>query len=324
MNLHSYPKVYAIGHAATQELFLDSVLVEEKIDGSQFSFCETAATIDGPELAIRSHGAEIHIVDGKASEKMFNLAVQTVQNIAGKLQTGWVYRGEFLAKPKHNNLNYGRVPAGNIILFDINVGEEQYLPYHTVAAEAERIGLEVVPKLHEGFIADPKDLLSLLDRESVLGGPIEGIVVKNYKRFGRDGKAVMGKFVTEKYKETASKEWKANNPMLGDVIESIIATLRSERRWEKAVERLRDNGTLLGEPADIGPLIKAVQADVEAEEKDWIKSKLEEWALPRILRASASGLPQWYKERLLNSAFSPGLAKLIEQEQANKVDKLSE
>lgn len=305
MNLHSYPKVYAIGHAATTDLFLDPVLVEEKIDGSQFSFgvIPDPDNYDKLNVLMRSYGVEIYTVDGHASEKMFNAAVSSVHFLAPELKHGWVYRAEFLAKPKHNNLAYGRVPAMNLILFDINTGEEKYLPYEELAKEGARLGFEVVPKLFEGIVADPKDLLSLLDRESVLGGPIEGIVVKNYARFGRDGKAVMGKFVTEKYKETASKEWKANNPMLGDVIESIIATLKSERRWEKAVERLRDNGQLQNAPQDIGPLIKAVQADIEAEEKEWVAAKLQEWAFPRILRASTSGLPQWYKERLLKSAF---------------------
>ena len=38
MELSSYPKVYAIGHRAIGDIFKDTVLVEEKIDGSQFSF----------------------------------------------------------------------------------------------------------------------------------------------------------------------------------------------------------------------------------------------------------------------------------------------
>jgi len=36
--LHSYPSVYAIGHKAIEEIFLGPVLIEEKIDGSQFSW----------------------------------------------------------------------------------------------------------------------------------------------------------------------------------------------------------------------------------------------------------------------------------------------
>jgi hypothetical protein len=297
MNLHSYPKVYAIGHAAVQELFNGPVLVEEKVDGSQFSFGAVSSEGEVLRLQMRSHGAEV-FVDG--TEKMFNHAVASCVEMLGELHAGWTYRVEYLQKPKHNNLCYGRVPAKHMILFDINTGDEIYLSRAEKEAEAARLGLEIVPVLFEGTIADPQTLLSLLDRESCLGGAkIEGIVVKNYIQFGRDKKVLMGKFVSEAYKETASKSWSAANPTLGDVIEMIIATLRSEARWEKALQKLRDLGQLKGEPADIGPLIKAAQADIKAEETEFIQAKLYEFALPRILRASTSGLPEWYKRKLL-------------------------
>lgn len=35
---HSYPSTFALGHRAIADLLLDPVLVEEKVDGSQFSF----------------------------------------------------------------------------------------------------------------------------------------------------------------------------------------------------------------------------------------------------------------------------------------------
>lgn len=129
--------------------------------------------------------------------------------------------------------------------------------------------------------------------------------MKNYARFGMDKKVLMGKFVSEDFKETHGKEWKASNPTVSDIVERLIATLRNERRWEKAVERLRDAGTLEQSPRDIGTLIKEVQGDIRAEELEFIKDKLAEWALPRIMRASSVGLPEWYKKRLLERAFVP-------------------
>lgn len=298
MNLHSYPKVFAIGHAAVADLFNGPVLIEEKVDGSQFSF-----GVIGGQLQMRSHGCEVH---AGGQEKMFNLAVAACLELAPALHEGWTYRAEYLAKPKHNNLCYERVPAHNLILFDINTGEEQYLSRAEKETEASRLGLEIVPVLFQGHVYQPDKLLALLDRVSCLGkANIEGIVVKNYSQFGRDKKALMGKFVSEAYKETASKEWKASNPTLGDVVDMLIATLRSERRWEKAAERLRDNNILLHEPKDIGPLIKAVQEDIKAEELDFMKDKLLEYALPRVLRAATGGLPEWYKKRLLESQPFP-------------------
>ena len=35
---HSYPQIYNLGHKAIAGIFDDDVLIEEKIDGSQFSF----------------------------------------------------------------------------------------------------------------------------------------------------------------------------------------------------------------------------------------------------------------------------------------------
>ena len=52
--IHSYPTVFAIGHKMIADLFNGSVVVEEKVDGSQFSF----GVIDG-ELVCRSKGQQI-------------------------------------------------------------------------------------------------------------------------------------------------------------------------------------------------------------------------------------------------------------------------
>jgi hypothetical protein len=297
--IHSYPKIYAIGHRAIADLFQgEELLVEEKVDGSQFSFCKTA---DG--LSMRSRGAAIY---DENTEKMFSAAVHAVRELSPRLHDGWVYRGEYLSKPKHNTLCYSRVPRFNIILFDVNTGDECYLSRAEKEQEAERIGMEVVPCLYTGPVASPEQFYRLLERDSVLGGcKIEGVVVKNYARFGLDKKVLMGKYVSEAFKETHGKEWKASNPSIGDVVDRIVATVRNETRWQKAVYRLRDEGKLDGTPRDIGMLIKEVQQDVRTEEQDFIQQKLLEFALPRVIRASTGGLPEWYKKTLLESAFTP-------------------
>lgn len=296
-HLHSYPKVYAIGHGAIAELFDGDVLVEEKVDGSQFSF----GLFKG-QISMRSRGASV--IPGSADSGMFAAAINSVEEMKDRLHEGWTYRCEYLQKPKHNVLCYGRVPSRNLILFDINSGDEIYLSRAEKVQEAERIGLEYVPVLHNGPVTSPEKLYALLENESVLGAvKVEGVVVKNYARFGKDKKVMMGKYVSEQFKESHSKEWKASNPTMTDVVERIIATLRTKARWEKAVQRLRDAGKLEGSPRDIGHLIKEVQQDVREEETDFIQKKLYEWALPRIMRASSAGVPEWYKKRLLESAF---------------------
>ena len=74
MNVTSYPKVYQLGHRAIKDLFLDEISVEEKIDGSQFSFQvieidnEAWATV----LKCRSHHQQINLDE---VPKMFEDAV---------------------------------------------------------------------------------------------------------------------------------------------------------------------------------------------------------------------------------------------------------
>jgi hypothetical protein len=293
---HSYPKSFNIGHGAVVRLCEDAVDVEEKVDGSQFSF----GIFDG-EIKCRSKGAQL-VLD--APEKMFIRAIEVVREIAPLLKDGWTYRGEYLAKPKHNTLCYDRIPEKHIIGFDINPGHEQYLTYEEKKAEFQRIGLETVPLLFSGRLTDYAVCRELLSSTSILGGQkIEGVVIKSHTLFGIDGKRMMGKFVSEEFKEVHRGEWKESNPGQGDILMRLIQAYRTPARWEKARQHLRDAGVLLGDPRDIGALIKEAGSDIETECAQEIKDALFAWAWPNIKRGATSGLPQWYKEQLLKESF---------------------
>lgn len=296
---HSYPSIYNCGHKALAGYFDGPVIVQEKVDGSQFSF---GVIGDEQELKVRSKGATIYPDN---PPKMFARAVQTVQGLQDKLRLGWTYRGEVLDKPKHNTLAYDRVPAQHIILFDINDGEESYLPYEQVVSEGQRLGLEVVPTLYSGKVENLEQFEALLDTVSVLGGQkIEGVVAKRYDLFGPDKKVLLAKYVREEFKELNSKSFRADNPTRGDVMQRLIAMYKNESRWAKAVQHLRDAGALQNDPKDIGALMKEAQADIEKECADEIRDALMAWALPQIKRGAVAGLPQWYKEKLLASQFA--------------------
>ena len=301
----SYPQVFNIGHRAIADLFLDPVLVQEKVDGSQFSFCRV---VDHEvwDLHFRSKGATVLA----EAPGMFKLAVENVRAIVmkdvGLLRPNHIYRGEFLAKPKHNALAYDRVPRLNIIIYDIQDGTGEFLPWGAVVAEADRLGFETVPFIHEGLVESLDQFKSYLEATSVLGGQkVEGVVVKNYLRFGLDKKPLFGKFVSEAYKEVHSKEWKNQNPGSRDIIETMTARFRSVPRWQKAVQHLRDAGALEMSPRDIGKLIAEIQADVEKECKEEIKDILWSWAWKgKLQRKVSAGLAEWWKEELLKGAFT--------------------
>ncbi|MCP3966601.1 MAG: hypothetical protein GY718_09665 [Lentisphaerae bacterium] len=292
----SYPKIYAMGHRAINDLFSDEVHITEKIDGSQISF----GVYQG-ELMVKSKGCNL-VID--APDKMFAKAVESIKSIQHLLEDGWTYRGEYLKTPKHNTLEYDRIPVNHIILFDVDTGIENYMKWDDMWKEGIRIGLEVVPLVYYGTVDDPNVLLGMLKRTSTLGGQeVEGVVVKNYHRFGVDGKALMGKYVSEAFKEVHQGNWKKKNPGGGDILYMLGEQYRSDARWNKSICRTRDGGLLKDEPSDIGPLIKDIQGDVKEECEDEIKEALFKWAWPKIVRRVTAGFPEYYKKELLKTQF---------------------
>ncbi len=298
--VHSYPSIFNIGHKAIIDLLKTPVIVEEKVDGSQFSFTVHSET---GELMCRSKGAQLY---NDAPQAMFIRAMDTAKRLASILHPGWVYRGEYLNSPKHNSLAYERTPKDNIILFDVNNGLENYLTPEEKLSEANRIGLECVPVLFRGIVADANHFRSFLDTTSVLGAQkIEGVVIKpeGYGLFGADKKCLLGKFVSEAFKEVHSNEWKKENPSIGDILSLIGMDYSTPARWNKAVIHLTEAGLLESDPRDIGKLMKEVPSDIEKECTDEIKEKLWKWAWPHIRRMTTRGLPEWYKEQLLAKQF---------------------
>lgn len=295
MKLHSYPKVHSLGHPAISELLDGDVVVQEKVDGSQISF-----GLFDDELHIRSKNAEIF---GDNPNDMFAKAVEVIHSLRDDLIRNLVYRGEYLRAVKHNALAYERHPNNHIVLFDIERGPSDFLPYEDVKVEAASLGLEVIPLVFKGKAEGIDQFQEWMKGESFLGGSIEGLVIKNYARFGRDGKVLMGKHVSEDFKETNAQNWKKQNPSKNDVIQLLIAQYHNENRWEKAVQHLRDSGQLEHSPKDIGALIKEVQKDLLEECEEDIKAALWNHAKGHITRGATKGLPEWYKQKLAESQF---------------------
>jgi hypothetical protein len=205
-------------------------------------------------------------------------------------------------KPKHNSLAYDRVPAGNLIVFDIYTGDQEYLTHDAMTQEANRIGLEAVQLIAQTVEAPtPETLREWLTTPSVLGGQtVEGVVIKQVEPllFGKDKKVLMGKFVSEHFREVHKREWKLSNPTQSDVVQTICDTYCTVARWDKAIQHLRDDGKLCHDVTDISMIIKAVPGDVAKECREDIMQTLWEHFWPQIRRRVTSGLPQYYKEKL--------------------------
>lgn len=292
---HSYGNIYTLGHRATKELFDGEVEVTTKIDGSQFSF-----RICNDEVFAYSKNSQL---DMYHPDGMFKLGVEYVNSIKELLIDGYTYRGEYLQKPKHNVLAYNRVPRNNIMLWAIDKGNQDYMPYCDMEEEANRIGLEVVPLIYRGVIDNAEQLQSFLERECILGGQkIEGIVIKNYNRFGIDKKILVGKLVSAAFKESHKDEWnKQNKQPKANIIEEITGIYRTEARWQKAIQHLSESGKLDHSPKDIGLLIQETKEDVFKECKEEIMEMLFDYFWKDIQKGLVAGLAEFYKKKLMEN-----------------------
>lgn len=110
---------------------------------------------------------------------------------------------------------------------------------------------------------------------------------------------LLGKWVREEFKE-ANRVTHLTGPSTQD---QIVTKLKTEARWRKAIQHLRENGQLQHAPQDIGPLLKEIAADTLKEHQEEIKQALFDGAWKYIVRGISAGFPEFYKERLAESAF---------------------
>jgi len=282
-----------MGHPRLAGLLDGLVHVQEKYDGSQFTFW-----VEGGKLRIRSKRTEMH---PDQPEGIFKPTVDYIKSIQSKLRDDVVYRGEAFRAARHNKLCYGRCPNGHLVLFDVQPQDqvERYWPPQEVEREAARLGLEPVRTLYSGLGMDVTGpfVQELLRQESSLGGcRIEGIVVKNYAKFDPGThRVLMGKYVSEQFKEKMREKQPKAKKGPGD----IGQTYANENRWFKAVQHLRDDGQISWSPRDIPLLIKEAQREIIDEDLDEVKEAL--WRLYKreVLKAAVKGLAAWYKEYLL-------------------------
>lgn len=294
--IHGYGKVWDLSHREATELLEEACVVEEKIDGSQFSF-----QLKDGELLFRSKGA---VIDPQSPPDIFKKAVESVKEIHKNkgLSPGWVYRGEALKGLGHNVIKYERSPDNHVVIWDIDQGLNDLLSWNEKRDEAERLGYEVAPLLYQGMVT-PDILSDLLSAKSMLGGEIEGVAIKRLRSntiYGRDGKVLVGKFVSDKFKESHKNapQWKSKNK--ADIISFVVSKYSTEARWNKAAQHLEEEGLLEFSPRDISKLIKRVLDDIQEECYDGIKEDLAEYYWRDIKKRIPKGIPEWWKSKMLD------------------------
>lgn len=283
--LPSYRKIRNLGHREAQGIFDGPVIVQEKVDGSQISF-----GVIGGELFVRSKGKHREL-DGDAGT--FQKAVDEIKARKHLFTPGYIYRGEYLRKPRHNHLTYARVPKGHIALWEVECADGEVMISDELRETADCLEFDCVPILYRGVVEDMGRIDDLMDRVSFLGGPkIEGVVIKTRS-------AVYAKVVCEKFKE----KQKQKKPKSGDPIQDIAEIYCTEARWRKAIQHLRENDELTDSPRDIGPLIKEIQADIMEEHGEEIKEAIFEKHRKALYNGFIAGFPQWYQEHVSVDPF---------------------
>lgn len=287
-----YSSPYNLGHKALND-FWDGgdIIVQEKIDGSQFSF----GVINGGLFA-RSRGQRIDLDN---PDNLFQEAIDTIlaKYPTGCFPDGYVFRGEYLKKPKHNTLKYSRVPENHVILFDIDIGDQDYLPPEDVQDIANDLNFEYVPTWRIYKRPHGEDINTWLEEISILGGvKREGIVFKNYRLFDRGKKVLMAKYVNPEFREQHQKSWPKSGSEF--IIDEIVNYYKTDARWKKAIQHLHESGELQQAPQDIPNLMREVSEDIYAECEDEIKEFLFKHFWKQISKGVTRGLPEWYKEYL--------------------------
>lgn len=298
--IKSYPKIFAIGTDYIRDIFNNTVEVTEKLDGSQFCF---GKDLEG-NFYMRSKGKQLF---PELSDKLFQPAVDHALRVQDIIPDNIVLYCETLSKPKHNTLNYSRVPTNNLYLFGMSdyTGTKFY-PHEDIIQMAFNLAIDYSFGFPIETVSSIEQLKDLLENESYLGGTkIEGFVVKNYyQQFllgGQPMPLMAGKLVSESFKEVHREKWNDEQPK--GRWESFKESYRTEARWEKAIQHARDDGWLLNDPKDIGQLLKSIQSDIESEEKEIIKEFLWKEFGKEVLRKAIAGFPEWYKEYLAKRSF---------------------
>ena len=301
--IHSFPKIFHIGERFIENLFKGEVEITEKIDGSQFDF----GVDKNGEIVMRSKGQDLTYTD---IPKMFKPAVEQVERLTPLLIKEYkdtYFYCEFLSKHHHNILNYERTPKNNLYLFGVQKGEVFISDFNVLCYYADMLEIEKPNLIYNGEIKDVNSLEKLLEEDSCLGKiKIEGIVVKNYEEPSIVGSMIipisMGKYVSEKFKEKHANEWNTSFTVKGK-LELFLESFKSEARWQKAVQHLKEKGELDNSPKDIGKLMVEIKKDILEEEKDNIKEALFRIFDDDITRKSTRGFPEWYKSKLLKNGF---------------------
>lgn len=287
--------------------FKDTILtVEEKIDGSQFSFGHLPNMYGRYNLVAKSKNANLD-----TTHPMNDMFAPAIKHILSKqwyniIPKDVVLRAEALSSVKHNRITYGRTPLGHCVVFgaeDLTTGRQ--VPEHVWRTIASELGLETVMR----FVSiNTKDLtyqqiidsvLKYMECTSALGNSkIEGVVLKRERDhiLTQDGVPIFVKVVSEAFREIQSvpKQKAEQNDIIGEIVDMV----KLDAVYFKAIQHMQESTGLTYTNSDIGPLINQIKKEVVEDLKEPAKDLLWQWAEKQVLTGCVTPFAKFYQNYL--------------------------
>lgn len=256
MKWKKYIKIRALGTDETEGIFEGTCVVQEKVDGANFSFY-----VENNKLLVASRNMVMVDKKNSGNWKAILPVTEAYNQHKDKFNPNYLYVGE---STQRHTISYTDIP--NFIGYDIwNDETESFLDWKEAKIEFESIGLSFI-HVHferEGSEITIEELEECIKHSLYKEGDAEGIVIKNYSKLNKYDNPLFAKIVTDSFKEQNRAVFKGTNQPTKEGNSTIIiaSTYSTEARIEKIIHKLVDEGNKL-DMSMIPVLFNAVAEDI--------------------------------------------------------------
>ena len=223
----------------------EHIVCQEKLDGSNGQILFDAETGTLKAFSRRSELNQNNTLQG------FYDFVQALDAsiISAALTSRYILFGEWVVK---HTIRYPEDKMKQFYVFDVYDTEtEQYMPWDFTKQIAEFIGLKTVPLFYDGPFISWEHIYSFVGKTEMGGEPTgEGVVIKSQDRLDNkfSGTPAYVKIVAKEFSEVhQSKPQKEIDPeklAKKQTDEALAATIVTERRVQKTLEKLIEDGII--------------------------------------------------------------------------------
>ena len=245
----------------------EHIVCQEKIDGANASFCYDSSTNILVAFSRKKQLDEANGLNG-FYEFVSNLNVDFYKTVLGD---ELIIFGEWLIP---HTVKYPESKYRNFYVFDVfdrRLGH--YLPWSETKRIAEVCGLQTVPLFYDGPFTSWDDIYKLVGQTKMEASPVgEGQVIKSQDRLDNKSSNTPPyvKIVAAKFSEVhQSKPHEVDPEKLAakQAAEALAATIVTERRVQKLIEKAIDDGRLRADwdEKDLGTIAKFLCKDTYAD-----------------------------------------------------------